>query len=251
MRHLHPLQIDDAVISKYVEKRRSIFLAKNGRNPSESTIYMDVNLIQSILNHAYAKNMISKPIKLKKPRRAEPRDRWLDKKEIKKLTAGCRQTPHLYVAVILLLSTAGRVRAILDLKWESLDFGRRTIDLRVGEKQHSKRRAIVPMNDGRYEMLMDWRQHCDSPWVVEYRGGKVNSIYNAFRKAAERAGLEKVHPHVLRHTVAVHMIVNGSPMAKVSQYLGHSSIKVTEEVYARFAPQHLHQEAASVDFLSN
>lgn len=38
-------------------------------------------------------------------------------------------------------------------------------------------------------------------------------------------------------------------MQRVSQYLGHSSITVTEKIYARYAPEHLHEESEAVDFL--
>jgi integrase len=46
------------------------------------------------------------------------------------------------------------------------------------------------------------------------------------------------------------MAAAGCKMERISQYLGHSSTKVTERIYARFAPGHLHQEAAAVDFIN-
>jgi len=66
--------------------------------------------------------------------------------------------------------------------------------------------------------------------------------------AVDSAGLKKVSPHTLRHTAAVHMAAAGVPMAKISQYLGHSSTAMTERVYARFAPDHLTEAAAVLDF---
>ena len=69
-----------------------------------------------------------------------------------------------------------------------------------------------------------------------------------FTAAAKAAGVKGVTPHVLRHTAAVHLVAGGVPMQKVSQYLGHSSISVTERVYGRFAPDHLRAEAEILDF---
>ena len=40
------------------------------------------------------------------------------------------------------------------------------------------------------------------------------------------------------------------PMSRISQFLGHSSTAVTERVYARYAPDHLREEAALLDFSS-
>ncbi|WP_374708984.1 tyrosine-type recombinase/integrase [Pacificitalea manganoxidans] len=175
----------------------------------------------------------------------------MDRSEIHRLLNACEQTPHLHVAVVMMLSTAGRVTAISEARWDHVDFDQRTLNLRTSENPHSKQRAFVPLNDRIYNLLLDWRSQCDTDWIVEYKGGPVKNIYKSFRQAAERAKLDDTHPHVLRHTAAVHMVASGCDMARVSQYLGHSSVSVTERIYARFAPQHLRREAESVDFLKD
>ena len=38
----------------------------------------------------------------------------------------------------------------------------------------------------------------------------------------------------------------GVPMAKIAQYMGHSDSRITERVYARFAPEHLKDAASDV-----
>ncbi len=40
----------------------------------------------------------------------------------------------------------------------------------------------------------------------------------------------------------------GIPMAEISQYLGHSKIEITAQVYARYSPDHLRAAADVVDF---
>jgi integrase len=84
--------------------------------------------------------------------------------------------------------------------------------------------------------------------VVEWAGERIASIKTGFNAAVKAAGLEKVSPHVLRHTAAVHLAAAGTPMSKISQYLGHSNTQVTERVYARFAPDHMQNEADILDF---
>ena len=246
---LHPDQINDEIVEEYLKKRANKFRKTHGREPSKTTLFQDVNLLQCVLNHAHAKNIIGNPVKLKKPPRPDRRNRWLKRHEIDQLLEACKQTPHLYIAVLLLLSTAGRVGAVLELEWDRIDLEERTIDLRVPEVPHRKNRAFVPINAGLHEALEKWRPHCDSDFVVEYRGGAVKSIKKAFGEAVKRAGLKGVTPHVLRHTAAVHMAAEGCKMARISQYLGHSSTTVTESIYARFAPEHLTAEADAVDFI--
>jgi integrase len=71
----------------------------------------------------------------------------------------------------------------------------------------------------------------------------VKSIKNGFNAAVKRAGLpRKVTPHVIRHTAASWMAEAGVRMEMIAQYLGHTDLKTTIRVYARFSPTFL-QEA--------
>lgn len=54
--------------------------------------------------------------------------------------------PHIRLAVILLLGTAGRAGAILDLTWDRVDFDRGIINLRLADSATRKGRAVVQMN---------------------------------------------------------------------------------------------------------
>jgi integrase/recombinase XerD len=69
-------------------------------------------------------------------------------------------------------------------------------------------------------------------------------IEDIVRQAAQNAGINerlyedaagnnrwKITPHSLRHSCATDMINNGADIYRVSKYLGHSSVKVTEETY--------------------
>jgi integrase/recombinase XerD len=60
------------------------------------------------------------------------------------------------------------------------------------------------------------------------------------------AGIPEVHPHQLRDTFAVEMLLAGVPLDQVSKLLGHSSVKVTEKHYAPWVSARQQQLAASV-----
>lgn len=244
----HPNQINDEVVARYLEKRKENFVKRNGRLPAKATIRKDVNVLQSVLNYAVKKRIIRETIKLDMPPRGRPRERWLDVDEVDRLVNAAKRLPHLYVAVALMLSTGGRVGAVLELTWDRVDFKARTIDLRVGDDEHKKQRAIIPMNDGLFEVLSEWRSQCDTEYVVEYQGDTIESITKGFKNTAKSVGLGDIYPHVLRRTAAVHMVASGCEMARVSQYLGHVSVETTERIYGRFAPKHLKDEARAVDF---
>ena len=42
---------------------------------------------------------------------------------------------------------------------------------------------------------------------------------------------ERVHPHMLRHTRAMHLYRQGMPMMLLSEYLGHANVETTK-IYA-------------------
>ena len=63
------------------------------------------------------------------------------------------------------------------------------------------------------------------------------ALYPHFRRFVEEAGLNKdVTPHTLRHSIAVHYLVDGAPISFVQRLLGHTSLATTG-VYTRLADE--------------
>lgn len=191
--------------------------------------------------------MIDRAPHIWRPSKPAPKERFLSREEIDRLVAGAA-TPHVRLAIVLLLGTAARVGAILDLEWDRVDFERGTINLRLSDNATRKGRAVVPMNGMTRAALSAAHEAALSDYVVEYAGERVKSIRKGFSNACERAGIEGATIHTLRHTAAVYMAEAGVPMWKISQYLGHSNTAITERVYARFAPSAMQDAADVLDF---
>jgi integrase len=102
-------------------------------------------------------------------------------------------------------------------------------------KDHERRDVPVPafLVDDLAELLAG-RSKTDlvfpSPKSHILRNG--NFRRNVFDAAAERAGVDGVTPHGLRHTAASLAIQAGATVVVVSRMLGHSSPKVTLDVHA-------------------
>ena len=66
-------------------------------------------------------------------------------------------------------------------------------------------------------------------------GGAPHRVEH-FYKCLEKAGLRRIRFHDLRHTFASLLIQNGEPLTYVKEQMGHSSIKMTVDVYGHLVP---------------
>ena len=70
-----------------------------------------------------------------------------------------------------------------------------------------------------------WTGRSDPETVVKYWRSRL-------RLVAADAGVDRFHPHRLRDTFAVELLLTGMSMDDVSTLLGHSSVRTTEKYYA-------------------
>jgi integrase/recombinase XerD len=62
------------------------------------------------------------------------------------------------------------------------------------------------------------------------RGGALErvAVWQIVKRCAAAAGLSKVHPHVLRHSFATHLLAGGANLRAVQEMLGHADIATTQ-----------------------
>jgi len=234
--HLRPDQVTRILCRSYVEHRK-----RQGR--SNGTIIKELGCVRAAINWYKPNNGAI----FEMPSQPAPRERYLTKREFATLLENCA-SPHIRLFVILALTTAGRKSAILQLRWEQVDFYRDIIHLAIpDELGRRKGRASVPMSKKAKEALIEAKNGALTEWVIEYNAKPVKDIKKAFQRACERAKLKDVTPHILRHTAAVWMVERGTPIIEISKFLGHSNSQITEKVYAKYSPNYLRGAAAALD----
>jgi integrase/recombinase XerD len=89
-----------------------------------------------------------------------------------------------------------------------------------------------------------WARRGDAEAVfLNARGGRLTrqGVWGILKKRARAVGLEeRVHPHVLRHSCATHMLARGADIRVVQELLGHVSIATTQ-IYTKVSLGHLRQ----------
>ena len=152
-------------------------------------------------------------------------------------------------AMVELLYGCGlRVGELAGLDVAASPAARGWIDLQAGEAhvlgKGSKWRS-VPIGKMAREALQRWlalRGTLVQPALFPGRHGTrltSQAIWQRLKRRSLRAGLATpVHPHMLRHSFASHLLQSSGDLRAVQELLGHSSITSTQ-VYTRLDFQHL------------
>jgi integrase/recombinase XerC len=141
----------------------------------------------------------------------------------------------------LFYSSGLRLSELCQLHWRDLHLDDGLVSvLGKGSKQR-----IVPVGSHAREALAQWRSETgagnDTP-VFPGRGGRPISpraIQIRMRQLAQRQGLfKRVHPHLLRHSFASHVLESSGDLRGVQELLGHAVIATTQ-IYTHLDFQHL------------
>lgn len=238
--HLAAVHVSRDDCRAYIAHRRAA-----GRK--DATIRTELGCLRTALKWAHRARLIPAAPDVLMPPTSPPRDRYLTRAEVAALLDAAGE-PHIRLAILLMLTTAGRVGAVLDLTWDRVMFDQGVVKLWTSDIGPRKGRATVPINPTLMAALTTARQAAISRYVVEWGGRQVKSIKTGFTAAVKRAGIAHCTPHDLRRTAGRWMVEAGTPIEEVAQYLGHTNPNITRSTYGQFSPDHLRRAAAALDF---
>jgi integrase/recombinase XerD len=116
---------------------------------------------------------------------------------------------------------------------EDVDFDRKTVFVRQGKNYKDR---IIPMSAGVYKDLQDYvynfrhrlrldhnRLFISPRYAINYKLKYLQSICDD-----ETIQAKRLSSHVLRHSIATHLLQNGMSLENISLFLGHSSLDTTQ-----------------------
>lgn len=217
---------------------------------SQPTIKREISVLKAALNFYAADHRGLELPRIYDLGQVEPRTRWLTKPEVDRLLNACRHR-HMYLYVLLAVGTAGRPEAILDLRWNDIDFAGGIIHLNAADReQTNKTRPTIRMSTTLKKALEAARLTAETDFVIEWAGYPINSIRTAFDTLVEDAELDRadeVTPKTLRHTAATWMAQDGVPLWDIAHYLGHGTTRMVERYYAHHHPDYQHKATSAID----
>lgn len=226
---------------------RAYTAARRKAGKKDGSIHTELGHLRSVLVWAQKQRLIAHAPHIERPAKPDPKEGYLTRPEVSALMEAAN-SPHVKLAVQLMIATGARSGAALQLTWDRVDFGRRMIQLRNPfDKMPRKGRATVPINDSLFVALQEAHKGSLTPYVIEWAGGSVLSIKKGIKTAGGKIGRADVSPHMLRHSAAVWLAEDGHSMEEIAQFLGHSNTAMTYRVYARYSPDYLRRLTASLE----
>lgn len=248
-------QIGSAVLSEFEGKRR-------GEGVTNGSIRRDLSCLSSIFSCAeeweyFTGNPAAAFMRARKRRglkEAPPRTRYLSHEEetlvfdhmCRMLREVCGERDrHAYqmliAAVALAIDTGLRKEEQLALTWPEISMERWEVKVPDARAKSGIGR-VVPILPRTRALLDALPKHKDSTYVFWHGAGqRYTHLYQQLIRIARKLSIADLRWHDLRRTCGCRLIQDHElPMARVSLWLGHSSVVVTEKIYAFLDIRHLH-----------
>lgn len=225
-------------IERYKKVRRSAGAAK-------ATVNRELATLSHLLNQAVEWKWIkSKSAKIARFKEDNQRIVYLTDEQCVALldAAASDQNENVHAFVMVGLHTGMRHAEILSIRREDVDVRKRVIwvpQAKAGAREQPITRDLAEYLRERMDMLPPG---CE--WLFPSPGsasGHAHTIRKAFRRSAERAGLDpnQITPHTLRHTAVTHLVQAGVDLPTVQRISGHKTLSMV----ARYA----HQSGAHIE----
>jgi integrase/recombinase XerD len=221
-------QLDDFL---WDEKQRGLKAASLFRKVEALKSFFSYQAIEGRLAESPAEN-------LKGPRIPRRLPKYLTQEEAKKLLSAPNSATYEDIrarAMLELLYAAGlRVSELLSLTPESVNMQEGWV--RVVGKGAKER--LIPIHQRALTALrffLHERERLvsspDQQLFLGRRGHKMSRVqfWRVLRDLGRRAGLKTdIHPHLLRHTFATHLLEGGADLRSVQEMLGHADLSTTQ-----------------------
>ena len=232
------LNILDTTLGKYSlaalsSKIVSDFKRKRLKVVGNESVRKEINLLSKLIDLAgkeWGMPLSANPCAMvSRPAPGKPRDRRLEAGELERLLAACQ--PHLGAIARFAVETAARLGELLAVRWVDVDMRKRVMILRGidqrGTKNDDALRA-VPLSSAAIEVLQELKSQPSSIDGRVFYWWKASDSFNkTWRRVCERAGINNLRFHDLRHEAASRLFEKGVfDSMEVASITGHKTLQM-------------------------
>jgi len=218
----------------------SIFVKERLRSACPATTNTNLRALKSLGNFLVEMEMLPEKNAFSKIKMLKVDEKPVRFMTIEQFNSIVEAEPRKHLKAIYRLGamTGLRCNQLLSLKWESISFDRKIVQL---TSEHSKNRRIstLPLSEPAHQLLQQLYQPTNV-YVFQKPNACVPTSYSRiyvshqFKQAARKAKVDNVHFHTLRKSFGSWCIASGVSMWHTSKLLNHASISTTEKFYAGF-----------------
>jgi integrase/recombinase XerC len=229
---------------------RSHIASRHRQGINSKSLQRELSAIRSFYNFLLKKHLAdSNPAQhVKAPKQARKLPKTLDVDQINGLLeAGTNSTLEIRdLAMFELFYSSGlRLGELAALDLTDIDLSDNSLIVRAGKGGKSR---LLPIGSKAITAINNWLQQrltyavvSESALFVSTRGTRLGqrSIELRLEQWCTKKGIaEHIHPHMLRHSFASHLLESSEDLRAVQELLGHSNISTTQ-IYTHLDFQHL------------
>lgn len=250
------------IVAKELKKKdlENLVFTLKMEGKSNSTINVILGVVQAILNYGVDSGYLNNnPVsRFKKLPKEKTEIKFLNVEQMTIFLQLVKELPINYgLLCITALFTGMRKGELLGLEWSDIDFKKNTININKqiyrGKTQTTKTNKvrIIDMSENLKNMLMEHKRNTNifTKYVFHLANGNFINV-NVLRSSYFRPLIRKCNEylpldnqivkgftfHDLRHTHATYLLSEGVPIKYVQKRLGHSTAKMTLDIYANVMP---------------
>jgi integrase/recombinase XerD len=148
-----------------------------------------------------------------------------------------------YLIIRVLWRTGVRVNELVNIRPADIEWNNQVINI-IKAKRGKQRRVIL--DEDTLKMLSDYVLAQNIQEDKPIFGLTSRQIENIVKKYGNTKGVN-VHPHMLRHSFAIHLVRSGMDLRRLQLLLGHSSLNMTQ-IYLQFKDDDIRKVYQKVDF---
>ena len=221
-RHKEP----DAITQEDIEHYNTDFIIKKGY----SSTYQNQAINAIKLFYIKMQDRKHEFEMLERPRRSKPLPKVIGKDDVRVLLKQIKNTKHK-LALSMIYGLGLRRGELINLRLMDIDSKRRTVLIRNAKGNKDR---VVPLPDSLLNHIKDYYL-AEKPVKYLIEGSVPGKKYSAtsLQQIFDKH-MTRVKPgheftlHCLRHSIATHMLDNGTDLRYIQELLGHKSSRTTE-----------------------